>query len=138
MPSPLTILLIAIGIALIIIDIILRRTSRASLPPLAVGLGIYLPSAVTLMVTVGSVVGWLYDKRAERTANPEGTRQLGVLLASGLMVGESLVGVLLAALVVFSGKATPLAVPAVAAPPVIVQLSEAETFARISAPGAGA
>ena len=101
---------ILIGFALIVIDIILRRTSRASLPPLAVGLGIYLPSAVTLMVTVGSVVGWLYDKRAERTANPGASRQLGVLLASGLMVGESLVGVLLAALVVFSHKATPLAV----------------------------
>ena len=101
---------ILIGVALIVIDIILRRTSRASLPPLAVGLGIYLPSSVTLMVTVGSVVGWLYDQRAERTANPGATRQLGVLLASGLMVGESLVGVLLAALVVFSGKATPLAV----------------------------
>jgi putative OPT family oligopeptide transporter len=100
---------IAIGVALIIIDIILRRSSRASLPPLAVGLGIYLPSSVTLMVSVGSVVGWLYDRRAARTANPEGTRQLGVLLASGLMVGESLIGVLLAALVVFSGKGAPLA-----------------------------
>ena len=101
---------IAIGVGLIIIDIILRRTSRASLPPLAVGLGIYLPSAVTLMVSVGSVIGWCYDRRAARTANPEGSRQLGVLLASGLMVGESLIGVLLAALVVFSGKGAPLAI----------------------------
>jgi putative OPT family oligopeptide transporter len=101
---------IAIGVALILIDIILRRSSRASLPPLAVGLGIYLPSSVTLMVSVGSVIGWLYDRRAARTANPEATRQLGVLLASGLMVGESLIGVLLAALVVFSGKGAPLAI----------------------------
>ncbi len=100
---------IAIGVALIIIDIVLRRVSRASLPPLAVGLGIYLPSSVTLMVSVGSVIGWFYDRRAARTANPEGSRQLGVLLASGLMVGESLIGVLLAALVVFSGKGAPLA-----------------------------
>jgi putative OPT family oligopeptide transporter len=101
---------IAIGAVIIVIDEILRRTTRAHLPPLAVGLGIYLPSAVTLMVVVGSIVGWLFDRRAARTANPGATRQLGVLLASGLMVGESLVGVLLAALVVFSGKAAPLAV----------------------------
>jgi hypothetical protein len=32
-----------------------------------------------------------------------------VLLASGMIVGESLMGVLMAALVVFSGKAAPLA-----------------------------
>ncbi len=101
---------ILIGVALILIDVILKRTTRAQLPPLAVGLGIYLPSAVTLMVSVGSVIGWFYDRRAARTADPAATRQLGVLLASGLMVGESLVGVLLAALVVFSGKAAPLAV----------------------------
>ena len=101
---------ILIGVVIIVIDEILKRTTRAQLPPLAVGLGIYLPSAVTLMVVVGAVVGWLFDRRAQRTANPAATRQLGVLLASGLLVGESLIGVLLAALVVFSGKATPLAV----------------------------
>ena len=28
------------------------------LPPLAVGLGIYLPTPSTLMVVVGAVVGW--------------------------------------------------------------------------------
>ena len=66
-------------------------------------------SWISLMIVVGSIVGWVYDRRAARTANPEGTRQLGVLMASGLIVGESLVGVLLAAIVVFSGKAAPLA-----------------------------
>ena len=99
----------AIGAATIVIDILLRRTSRMSLPPLAVGLGIYLPSQTTLMIVVGAIVGWAYDKRATSTRDPEGTKQLGVLLASGMIVGESLIGVLLAAIVVFSGKAAPLA-----------------------------
>jgi len=98
-----------IGVAVIVLDIVVRKVSPASLPPLAVGLGIYLPTETTLMIVVGAIVGWAYDRRAARTANPEGTRQLGVLMASGLIVGESLVGVLLAAVVVFSGKATPLA-----------------------------
>jgi putative OPT family oligopeptide transporter len=100
---------VLIGVVLIVVDEILRRTTPASLPPLAVGLGIYLPTSVTLMTVVGAVAGWAYDRRADRTANPAGARQLGVLLASGMIVGESLVGVLLAAVVVFSGRAAPLA-----------------------------
>jgi putative OPT family oligopeptide transporter len=98
-----------IGLGLIVLDEALRRSTRAQLPPLAVGLGIYLPTATTLMITVGAIAGWAFDRRAARTPNPAGTRQLGVLLASGMIVGESLIGVLLAAIVVFSGRAAPLA-----------------------------
>jgi uncharacterized oligopeptide transporter (OPT) family protein len=74
-------------------------------PPLAVGLGIYLPTASTLMIVVGTIVGWFFDRRADRTPNPEATKQLGVLLASGLIVGESIIGVVISAIVVFSGVA---------------------------------
>ena len=77
-------------------------------PPLAVGLGIYLPTQSTLMIVVGAVVGWLFDSRADRTAKPEATKQLGVLLASGLIVGEGIIGVVISAIVVFSGKDAPL------------------------------
>jgi len=101
----------AIGVGLIVLDQILRRTAQtARLPPLAVGLGIYLPTSTTLMIVVGAVVGWYYDRRADRTARPEPVKQLGVLLASGMIVGESILGVVIAAIVVFSGKAAPLAV----------------------------
>jgi hypothetical protein len=79
-------------------------------PPLAVGLGIYLPTQSTLMIVVGAIVGWFFDQRANRTPKPEATKQLGVLLASGLIVGEGIIGVVLSAIVVFSGKAAPLAV----------------------------
>jgi len=99
-----------IGVGLIVLDALLGRFSKAaSLPPLAVGLGIYLPSSTTLMIVVGAVVGWYFDKRAERSAKPEATKQLGVLLASGMIVGESIIGVVIAAIVVFSGKDAPLA-----------------------------
>jgi hypothetical protein len=60
------------------------------------------------MVVVGAVVGWYYDRCADRRPNPASTRQLGVLLASGLIVGEGLVGVVIAALVAFSGQDFPL------------------------------
>jgi putative OPT family oligopeptide transporter len=99
-----------IGVGVIAIDETLRRvTPSAHLAPLAVGLGIYLPTQSTLMVVVGAVVGWYFDRRADRGPDPQGTKQLGVLLASGMIVGEGLVGVLIAAFVAFSGKDFPMA-----------------------------
>ena len=100
-----------IGVVMIIIDEVLRRTTKgAHLSPLAVGLGIYLPTQSTLMVVVGAVAGWYFDRNADRRAkNPEATKQLGVLLASGMIVGEGLLGVVIAAFVAFSGQDFPLA-----------------------------
>jgi len=56
------------------------------------------------MVVVGAIVGWFFDQRAERTPKPQATKQLGVLLASGLIVGESLLAVIVAGLVAFADK----------------------------------
>ncbi len=99
-----------IGAAIILLDEILGLMKAGPrLPPLAVGLGIYLPTSTTLMVVVGALVGAWFDKRAERGPKPEATKQLGVLLASGLIVGESLLGVIIAAVVAFSGNPAPLA-----------------------------
>ena len=102
---------VAIGIGVIVIDALLSRAGRLRIPPLAVGLGMYLPLVVTLMIVVGAIVGWAYDRRAEKRPDAEGAKQLGVLLASGLIVGESLIGVLLAGIVVFfgNGNTAPLA-----------------------------
>jgi putative OPT family oligopeptide transporter len=98
-----------IGVFVIAADELLRRSTKsAHLSPLAVGLGIYLPTQSTLMVVVGAVVGWYYDRHVSRNPKPEASRQLGVLLASGMIVGEGLIGVLIAGLVAFSGKDFPL------------------------------
>jgi putative OPT family oligopeptide transporter len=100
-----------IGIGIILLDEILARTTKhMRVPPLAVGLGIYLPTQSTLMIVVGAIAGWFFDKRADRTPKPEATKQLGVLLASGLIVGESVIGVVISAIVVFSAVGAPLAV----------------------------
>ncbi|HEY4079532.1 MAG TPA: oligopeptide transporter, OPT family [Burkholderiaceae bacterium] len=103
----------ALGVVLIMIDGWLKRGRKpgqhaVQLPPLAVGLGIYLPAATTLTVVIGALIGWFWDRRADKTARPEAAKQLGVLLASGMIVGEGLLGVALAALNVFSGKDAPL------------------------------
>ena len=98
------------GAALVALDEVLGAAKRLRLPPLAVGIGIYLPAETIVPVVIGAVLGHVYDRYATRTRTPERTKRLGVLLASGLIVGESLFGVLLAAIIVATGNGTPLAV----------------------------
>ncbi|HVH83585.1 MAG TPA: oligopeptide transporter, OPT family, partial [Steroidobacteraceae bacterium] len=100
-----------VGAGIIAVDFLLSKTTRSlRLPPLAVGLGIYLPTASTLMVTVGALVGWWFDRRADRSSKPNATKQLGVLLASGLIVGESVLAVVFTALVAFTNNPFPIGV----------------------------
>lgn len=110
---------IVIGIALIGIDWALKqRGGVARLPVLAVGIGIYLPPTVSAPLVVGAVLAWAIDKMLARRARAAGVpfaryaeipSRHGVLLASGLIVGESLVGVMMAAVIGASGKDAPLA-----------------------------
>ncbi len=103
---------VLVGVALIALDEFLGWMKWLRLPPLAVGIGIYLPMSAMIPVTVGSIVGHWYNARAKRAANPARAERLGVLVASGMIVGESLFGVMLAALIGLSSD-TPLAlVPA--------------------------
>lgn len=101
---------VGIGAVIIFVDEIMGLLGKAArFPPLAVGLGLYLPPEVTLMIVVGAFVGWYFNRSAARAPKPENTRQMGVLLSSGLIVGESIIGVIIAAIVVFSGHEAPLA-----------------------------
>jgi putative OPT family oligopeptide transporter len=97
------------GAVAIALDALLGRAGRMRLPPLAIGLGIYLPTSATLPVVVGAVIGYYYDRWADRTARPEFAKRTGVLTATGMIVGESLFGVIYAGIVVASGKGTPFA-----------------------------
>lgn len=98
-----------IGVAAVIIDELLRGSKRGALPPLAVGMGIYLPMSLTLLIPIGALLGWLYDKWARRARDPAFAQRLGVLMATGLIVGESLFGIAFAAMVGGSGSDAPLA-----------------------------
>ena len=99
-----------IGVGVIIIDELLRASKRGSLPPLAVGMGIYLPMSLTLLIPVGATIGYVYDKWAKRAPDPGFAQRLGVLMATGLIVGESLFGVAFAAIVGATDNDSPLAV----------------------------
>ncbi len=97
------------GVVVIAVDALLGRSGRMRLPPLAIGLGIYLPMQATLPVVIGALTGYYYDAFADRTARPEFAKRMGVLMATGMIVGESLFGVLYAGIVVASGNSSPFA-----------------------------
>jgi putative OPT family oligopeptide transporter len=104
-----------IGAVVVLIDEVLRRTVRKQFPPLAVALGIYLPMSVTFMVVVGAFLGKAYNSAVSSRPNGEVAKRLGILLASGLIVGESLFGVILSGIIVASGKDEPLGFPFIGA-----------------------
>ncbi len=97
------------GVAVIVVDEALGRAGKMRLPPLGVGLGVYLPMAVVLPVSIGAVIGWAYDRWARGTRDPERAERMGVLTATGMIVGESLWGVGFAGIVYLTNKETPLA-----------------------------
>ncbi len=90
---------LVVGLALVALDETLRIFKLIRLPPLAVGLGIYLPMSSTLFVVIGSVCGHVYEGLVDKTRSGAVAKRLGVLLASGLIVGESLFGVVNAGVV---------------------------------------
>ena len=97
-----------VGVGLILLDATLATMKKLRIPPLAVGIGIYLPMSATFAVIVGAVLSHWYDKRARTMANPDRADRLGTLVASGLIVGESLWGVLNAGLIVAFAKDAPI------------------------------
>ncbi len=97
------------SVVVIAVDELLGKAGKLRLPPLGVGLGVYLPMSVTLPVTIGAVVGFAYDRWADRARDPELAKRMGVLTATGMIVGESLWGVGFAGIVYLTNKETPLA-----------------------------
>ena len=107
---------VAIGALLIAIDIVLeKRGSKARVPALAVGLGIYLPPSVGMALVAGALIAWglqLHLAKRKASGDKAGAGRIerrGVLVTSGLIVGESLMGVILAAVIGATGRDDPLA-----------------------------
>jgi putative OPT family oligopeptide transporter len=97
----------ALGVGLVILDEILGALKWLRLSPLAIGIGIYLPMNATLPVVMGAVIGHLYDNWTKKTPSPDYSQRLAILIASGMIVGESLWGVINAGVISATGNATP-------------------------------
>jgi putative OPT family oligopeptide transporter len=96
-----------IGVVAVIVDEMLKKTSnrRLYLPPLAIGMGMYLPLEADLLIPVGALLGWFYNRWAMTARSPAFAERMGVLMATGLIVGESLMGVVYAFAVAGAEKA---------------------------------
>jgi putative OPT family oligopeptide transporter len=101
-----------VGIGVILIDEILGFLKLLRIPPLAVGIGIYLPMSATFAVVLGAVISHWYNGRVKGSRSADRLERLGVLVASGLIVGESLFGVLTSGLIVATRNEAPLALVA--------------------------
>ena len=114
----------SLGAVLIVIDAVLKKSSNGkyALPVLAVGMGIYLPPVVNAPLVVGALLAWFINRHIENYAHKSGkdaelvkkkAERYGTLFAAGLIVGESLIGVLLAFIIAGSvtsgGSDAPLA-----------------------------
>jgi putative OPT family oligopeptide transporter len=103
---------LAFGAFLIVVDQILQRaTSNLRLPALATGIGLYLPPTVSVTLVIGAILSWIVMRqivRRDDTARAEAERR-GILIASGFIVGESLIGVITAAIIGATGRQDALA-----------------------------
>lgn len=101
-------LFIYIGFALAVVLIILdkiqeSRGSSFRFPVLAVAVGVYLPLGLSVPIFIGGVIAWLVKTRSASATREVRQRRenTGMLLASGLITGEALMGVLIAVIAAF-------------------------------------
>ena len=76
----------------------------AGLPAMMFGLGVYLPFYMSLTAALGASVRWVYE-RVCAARGVEDSEEKGVVVASGVLGGESIVGVVIALSSVIAGLA---------------------------------
>ena len=94
----------AIAVVIIIFDEIQRVRGSWRVPVLAVAVGIYLPFELDSSIFIGGVIALLVSRYvkgqsrvgADTEAAEQRAEQTGLLVASGLITGEALIGILLA------------------------------------------
>ncbi|MAZ47952.1 MAG: oligopeptide transporter, OPT family [Halobacteriovoraceae bacterium] len=91
-----------LGVAVILIDSLFLRgkSFRLHLMPLAVG--IYLPVTLAVPIFLGGIIRWVVEK--SRVVEDE-SKDKGVLLGSGFIAGEAIMGVVIAIVIYTAGDA---------------------------------
>lgn len=77
-----------------------QRKSTVRFPVLAVAVGIYLPFGLSIPVFAGGIIAWVAKRRMRNMSETDSTSRSShaVLIASGLITGAALTGVLVALL----------------------------------------
>ena len=104
-----------IAVVIIAIDVYLKnRGSSFRMPVLAVAVGLYLPLELDTSIFVGGLIAWAVERYIQRQTPTDpkkssfatargGAEKAGLLLASGLITGEALMGIAIAIGIVASG-----------------------------------
>ena len=113
--------MVSAGALLAVALIIIGKVKRIQFSIMAIAVGIYLPWLMSTPIMIGGVVKWFVDRRIDAVIRPispdaddetfneyeeeveafrEEIHNKGVLFSSGLIAGEAIMGVMLAALVV--------------------------------------
>jgi putative OPT family oligopeptide transporter len=94
MPWPLVVVGILMGFAMIMVEV---------KSPMLFSVGMYLPLETTFAIFLGGLIRWLTDKLRDRRGYNDAQKarvdNAGVLTASGLIAGEALCGLVIAAIV---------------------------------------
>jgi putative OPT family oligopeptide transporter len=119
LPWTMVVIGMLVAVAIIVGDLWLeKRKSSFRMPVLAVAIGIYLPFELAVPIFLGGLVAWFVQRVQRRTAWGSGEaaerarkeiEQRGMLISSGLITGEALVGIAMAVPIVISGRADVLA-----------------------------
>jgi len=78
-----------------------RKKSNFKMPVLAVAVGLYLPFELDSSIFIGGLIAWLLEKGYQKAQNStfvDQAKNAGLLMASGLITGEALIGILIAVL----------------------------------------
>ncbi len=97
---------VGIGITVVSLDQILRVSgSVARLSLLAIALGIYLPMDITIALVIGGLISYLAKRKIQNSKSSSTAKhpdvatkaeRSGLLLASGMIAGDALIGIILA------------------------------------------
>lgn len=109
-----------IGAILLLIDFVFLkpRDSKFRLHLMPIAVGMYLPFGLATPILLGGIIAHMVSKGAKDEAQADKFLHRGVLLGSGVIAGEALLGVGMSALAVynlipFNDKANPILSPAV-------------------------
>ena len=91
--------LVGIGVAIAIVASLFR------IPVLAFAVGVYLPVATMVPIFLGGMLRLIAERRARSDEERASRREQGILLGSGLVGGEGLVGVGIAGVAAYLGRA---------------------------------
>jgi putative OPT family oligopeptide transporter len=110
----------AIGVLIILVDQYqMKRGSDFRVPILAVAVGLYLPFELDSAIMLGGLIAWLVSRYQQQNKSSKGdtyeaaekaSERTGLLVASGLITGEALIGIILAIPVAIYGTSDVMSV----------------------------